>query len=325
MYKTNINWGIIGCGDVTEIKSGPAYQKTDRFKLMGVMRRQRDKAKAYALRHNVPSYYNQADALIHNDNIDAIYIATPPDSHKFYALKVAAANKICCIEKPMAPSYADCIAICDAFKDKTVPLFVAYYRRSLPRFLEIKKILSEARIGKIRHISWHLSKPVTEVDLAHTYNWRTDIKIACGGYFDDLASHGLDYFAFILGEFIDVKGISLNRRNLYDPCDTITACWTHSSGVTGCGSWHFSGDTQQDDVEILGSSGRLTFSIFDDKPLVIHDADGVHETYVAHPETIQQPHVIDMAHQIFNGKPHPSNGQTAAHTSWVMDKILGKI
>ena len=113
-----IRWGILGCGSVTEKKSGPAYLKTDGFEVVAVMRRDGDKAADYALRHGISKYYNDASALINDPEIDAIYIATPPDTHKQYGLQVAEAGKICCIEKPLAPSYQDCLAIYEAFKRK---------------------------------------------------------------------------------------------------------------------------------------------------------------------------------------------------------------
>ena len=114
-----IRWGIIGCGAVTEVKSGPAYQKTEGFTIEAVMRRDADKAADYAKRHGINKYYTDADALINDPEIDAIYIATPPDTHKYYGLKVAEAGKPCCIEKPLAPNYQDCLAIQEAFEKKT--------------------------------------------------------------------------------------------------------------------------------------------------------------------------------------------------------------
>ena len=81
-----INWGIIGCGDVTEVKSGPAFNKVPGSKLVAVMRRDAAKAADYAKRHNVPRWYNDAEALINDAEVNAIYIATPPSSHAAYAL-----------------------------------------------------------------------------------------------------------------------------------------------------------------------------------------------------------------------------------------------
>ncbi|MCG7499588.1 Gfo/Idh/MocA family oxidoreductase [Vibrio sp. Of7-15] len=321
-----IRWGIIGCGAVTELKSGPAYQKTEGFELAAVMRRSHDKAQDYAKRHKVPAFYTDADDLINSEDIDAIYIATPPDSHKYYALKVAKAGKPCCIEKPLAPNYEDSKDIVTAFKKAEQPLFVAYYRRSLPRFNQIKQILESGSIGKVRHISWHLSKPANDMDLSEQYNWRTDSNIAAGGYFDDLASHGLDLFAYLLGDFDSVQGIGLNQQGLYSALDAISACWSHKSGVTGVGSWNFGCSRRQDKVEIMGSEGQVSFSVFDEQPIRLH-REGEEEKlfYIENPENIQLFHVANMYTQLAEGGAHPSSGKSALHTSWVMDKILGKV
>ena len=150
-----MNWGFIGCGSVTEIKSGPAYQQTTDFNVTAVMRRDIEKLKDYAKRHNIKATFTDADALINDANIDAVYIATPPDTHKYYALKVAKAGKPCCIEKPLSPSYNESLEIQKAFNEKNTPLFVAYYRRSLPRFLKIKEWLANNYIGEVRHINAH--------------------------------------------------------------------------------------------------------------------------------------------------------------------------
>ncbi len=104
-----VRWGIIGCGNVTEFKSGPAFNKAEQSTLVAVMRRDAAKAEDYAKRHQVPRWYSDAQQLINDPEVDAVYIATPPDSHKDYALLVAAAGKICCVEKPMALNTAECI------------------------------------------------------------------------------------------------------------------------------------------------------------------------------------------------------------------------
>lgn len=320
-----IRWGIIGCGNVTEVKSGPAYQKTEGFKIEAVMRRDADKAADYAKRHGIQKYYTNADDLINDTEIDAIYIATPPDTHKYYGLKVALAGKICCIEKPLAPNYQDCIRIYEAFEEKNIPLFVAYYRRTLPRFEQIKKWLDTNSIGEIRHIRWHLSKPTSEQDKSGTYNRRTDSKIAAGGYFDDLASHGLDLFIHLLGNIKEVSGISHNQQGLYSSQDTVTACWAHETGVTGTGSWNFGCYEREDKVEIYGSKGKITFSVFENVPLVLTNEEGETALNIEHSENIQLHHVQQMREHLLGNSIHPSNGFTAAHTNWVMDKITGNI
>ncbi|HEX9152025.1 MAG TPA: Gfo/Idh/MocA family oxidoreductase [Flavobacterium sp.] len=320
-----IHWGIIGCGDVTEIKSGPAYQKTKGFELSAVMRRDALKSADYAKRHRIKKYYSDADRMINDPEIDAIYIATPPDSHKFYALKVAQAGKPCCIEKPMAPTYEDSLTIYNAFKEKDIPLFVAYYRRSLPRFNEVKKWIDANEIGTIRSISWNLSKAASDIDLSGNYNWRTDAAVAQSGYFDDLASHGLDLFVHLLGAIKDVSGFSVNQQQLYSANDAIVACWIRESGITGTGSWNFGSGIEEDHVQIVGTKGKIEFTVFDEKPIRMTTKQSQIELFIKHPENVQLYHVENMQEHLSGNKEHPSTGQSALHTSWIMDRIVRNI
>lgn len=325
-HNKTINWGIIGCGDVTEVKSGPAYQKTEGFELLAVMRRDKEKLKDYALRHGIKKYYTNVEDLIHDEDIDAVYIATPPDTHKLYALKVAQAGKICCIEKPMTTSYADSLAVYNAFKEKQLPLFVAYYRRSLPRFHKIKDWLKQNYIGEVRHISWQFSQTASDLDKSKAYNWRTDANIASGGYFDDLASHGLDLFNYLLGNITDAYGISLNQQQNYNAKDAISACWLHGDTITGSGFWNFDCNNALDEVCIFGSNGTIKFSIFHDNPVELATKTKNEIIHIAHPKHIQIHHVEGMRDMLL-GKDlvHPSMGDSGKHANWVMDKILGII
>jgi predicted dehydrogenase len=322
----NIRWGIIGCGNVTELKSGPAYQKTDGFELIAVMRRSPGMAKDYAQRHGVEKYYTDADALINDPDVDAVYIATPPDTHKLYGLKVASVKKPCCIEKPLSTNYIDSLTIYNAFNATKTPLFVAYYRRALPRFIKLKSWIDEGKVGTVRHIQWQLCKVTSEQDLSGEYNWRTDARVAPGGYFDDLASHGLDLFCSFFGEVSDAAGVSLNQQKLYTAKDAVTGHWLHDNNITGMGNWNFGSNKSEDKVTIYGSLGTIQFSVFDEQPIELK-SDKVNERlYISHPENVQLHHVEQMRDQLLDPfKNHPSSGQTGSHTSWVMDKILGVI
>lgn len=318
-----ICWGIIGCGSVAEKKSVPAYVNTPGFEVRMVMRRDAEKAKDYAERHKIAQWTINADEVIDHPEIDAIYIATPPDSHKFYALKVAAAGKPCCVEKPMAPNYADSLAIYEAFRTKGIPLFVAYYRRSLPRFLKVKQWLEEGLIGKVRHVHWQKTKPPSDIDLSGDYNWRTDSKVAPGGYFDDLASHGLNLFTFLLGDIKEAHGFAINQQGLYSAHDTLSGTWLHERGVTGTGIWNFGNYFREDKVDILGSKGKISFAVLDEAPLVLENESGLQLMEIPHPDHVQQFHVENIREHLLGRKAHPSTGKTGLHTSWVMDRILG--
>ena len=103
-----IRWGMIGCGSVTEVKSGPAFNKVPNSKLMAVMRRDAEKVKDYAQRHHVPYYFTDVDELINHPEVDAIYIATPPKFHAAYAEKAMKVGKPVYVEKPMALNVGEC-------------------------------------------------------------------------------------------------------------------------------------------------------------------------------------------------------------------------
>ena len=130
-----IRWGIIGCGNVTEVKSGPGFQKAAGSALVAVMRRDAALARDYAARHGVPKWYDNAHALVNEPDVDAVYVATPPSSHREYALLAARAGKTVYVEKPMALNHAECLEMIAACRAAGTPLFVAYYRRAQQRFL----------------------------------------------------------------------------------------------------------------------------------------------------------------------------------------------
>ncbi len=325
MGNKKYKWGVIGCGNVTEVKSGPAYSLVSDFELYAVMRRDLEKAKNYALRHAVPKYYDNADELINDPEVNVVYIATPPDSHAYYALKVAEVGKPCCIEKPMALNYKECVQIESIFRKKNIPLFVAYYRRSLPRFQKIKEWLEKLEIGEVRNIHWSYTRTASSIDMSKAYNWRTDKKIAYGGYFDDLASHGIDLFVYLLGNIEKANGVAVNQQGLYSAKDAVTGNWLHASGITGSGFWNFGANEREDVVTIYGSKGKIVFSVFKDESIVLYkEGCEIEEFFIENPKHIQQYHVQNMSNHLARISEHPSTGKTAMHTSWVLDQILGK-
>lgn len=315
-------WGIIGCGDVCEVKSAPAYQQVESFSLVAVMSRNLAKAQDFAKRHNVPKYYDNAQQLIDDPDINAVYIATPPDSHYEFALQVAKAGKVCCVEKPMALNFTQCQGMEQAFAQQQLPLFVAYYRRSLPGFKKIKQWLDNGEIGQVRHIHWQYIRPPSDIDLNQSTNWRTQKEIAKAGYFEDIASHGLDLMAFLLGNVTVAQGVASNQQGLYSSYDAVAATLLFESGVTGSGYWNFAADRHADQIVITGESGQICFSVFEDSVAVLETVDKHIIHPMSKPTPIQGDFVADMAAHLAGKVIHPSMAQSGAHTSWVMDEIL---
>ncbi len=322
-----LRWGMIGCGDVAERKSAPALQQVSGSELVAVMARSAERVADYAQRHNVERWYTSADALINDPNVNAVYIATPPDSHCEYALKVAAAGKICCVEKPMALNFSECEQMQAAFTAANVPLFVAYYRRTLPGFSHIHQRLAQGAIGKPLHIHWRYCRPAHPRDSLSEYNWRTDPKVAPGGYFDDIGCHGLDLFSFLLGDVLpkSVHAAGGNQMNHYLAPDAISCTYQFTSGCTASCQWHFNSFTREDWVVIDGDKGRLEFSVFEDTPARLTTTNGTEMIAMDKPEPVQLFHAQAMLDHIQGNHTHPSLGNSAAQTNLLMELIVSAV
>ena len=320
-----VRWGIIGCGDVTEVKSGPALQRANGSALVAVMRRDRAKAEDYARRHGVARAYDDATALIADPEVDAVYVATPPSSHKEYALAAALAGKPVYVEKPMALSHAECRDMIDGCARAGVPLFVAYYRRALPRFLKVKQLIDDGTLGDVRVVSVSLWQPPKADDAdRESPPWRVVPAIAGGGLFVDLASHTLDLLDFLLGPIARAAGGSANQAGRYQAEDIVTGHFEFRSGVRGSGSWCFTTGDHVDRVEIVGSRGSVGFATFANLPITLTSGDQRSTFEIAHPPHIQQPLIQTVVDALRGGGACPSTGISAARTSWVMDQLLGR-
>ena len=316
-----IRWGIIGCGDVSEVKSGPGFQKANNSKLVAVMRRNGDLAKDYAQRHNVPKWYDNAAELINDPDVDAVYIATPPNTHREYTLLTAHAGKPVYVEKPMAINIDECQAMIDTCKAARVPLFVAYYRRALPRFLKIKELIDTKAIGNARFVNINFYQPHI-TDTSSGLPWRLQPKISGGGLFVDLASHMLDFLDFALGPIESVNGFASNHMHLYPPEDIVSGTFKFQSNVHGTGTWCFSGFQRFDCTEIIGDHGKISFSTFDAQPIRLMAQSEVVEFPIAYPPHIQQPLIQIVVDELNGVGKSPSTGETALRTTWVMEQML---
>lgn len=318
-----IRWGIIGCGDVTEHKSGPALQKATNSQLVAVMRRSGDMAQSYARRHGVSRWYDTAEALIQDQDVDAVYIATPPSSHREYALMCAGAGKPAYVEKPMALNHHECLDMIQAFSAAGVKLFVAYYRRSLPRFLKIKELIDSGAIGDVRFINIKLTKPPLQfADDNADIPWRVIPSVSGGGLFVDLAPHILDFLDFVFGPVAEVGGFAQSHDRRYPAEDLVSATFRFASGVLGVGSWCFTGFDHEDYTEIVGTKGKIGFSTFDQTPISLTASSGVSRFDIVNPAHIQQPFIQSIIDDLNGTGCCPGTAESAARTSWVMDQIL---
>lgn len=323
-----VRWGVIGVGKVCEVKSAPAMNKIPNSRLVAVMRRDADKAKDYAHRHGVPKWYDDADRLIADPEVNAVYIATPPNAHLELTRKVAAAGKPVYVEKPMARTHAECLEMVKVCKEAGVPLYVAYYRRTLPNFLKVKSLLEEGTIGDVRYVNITMNQPAhPDVTVDPQENWRIDPEIAGGGYFYDLGSHQLDFLDFLLGPVKRVKGIGINQAGWYDVEDFVSGVFEFESGVMGTGTWCFtaSESSKQDITTIVGSKGQITYPSFWETYVDL-EVDGEEKKRFTFdmPQHIQYYLIQSIVHELLGKGKCPSTGVSAARTNWLMEELASK-
>ncbi len=324
-----IKWGFIGCGEVTEKKSGPAFSEIEGSGVEAVMSRSKEKARGYAERHGVKKWYTDPLALIEDPDVNAIYIATPPSSHATFAIMAMRAGKPVYVEKPLAACYDDCARVNRVSEQTGVPCFVAYYRRYLPYFKKVKEIIDSGTIGKVINVQVRFAVPPRDLDYTggDCLPWRLQPDIAGGGYFYDLASHQLDMLQHIFGVITEASGICANRGGLYEAEDSVSACFRFENGLPGSGSWCFVAheSAREDRIEVIGDVGQVSFSVFNYDPISLYTSTGLQSITVPNPPYVQFPLIKNVVEHLQGMGVCTCTAVSASPVNWAMDRILGKI
>ena len=271
------------------------------------MRRDAEKAADYAARHGVSKWYSDASELLNDQELNAIYIATPPASHLDYALTALKKGLNVYVEKPVTRNSAEARAMAEAVKESSSKLTVAHYRRALPMFLKVKELIDTQLIGEIRTVQirmWQSRKPTLIADVET--NWRVQPELSGGGYFHDLAPHQLDLMLYYFGEPEMYHGFSLNQSNSTPADDHVCGQILFKNKVVVNGSWCFNVAESEttDTCEIIGTKGKITFPFFGN--YINWKTDSAEDTITfTHPEHIQQPFITKIV-AYFNGEgPNP--------------------
>lgn len=318
-----IHWGIIGCGNVTELKSGPAFNKVANSKLVAVMRRDASLAEDYAKRHAVPKWFSQAADLINDPLVNAIYIATPPKQHEEYAIAAMQAGKPVYVEKPMALDLAACRRMEQVSKETGVKLVVAHYRRALPLFIRVKELLDQQAIGDIRFARISLLQPDQSAMIAKTgTNWRVDPALAGAGLFYDLAPHQLDLLIHFFGKPTSAIGLAVNQAGLYTAEDLVVGVAQLPNQVLFNGTWCFTTpeEKEEDLFEIQGSTGSLRFAVFGHALTI--ERNGIIETEKFNPpQHIQQPMIEKIVQYFLGNADNPCSAANAIQSMEMMEQF----
>lgn len=324
-----IKWGIIGCGDVTEVKSGPAFNKVDHSSLIAVMRRDEFKARDYALRHSVSKWYSDAHKLLSDPDINAVYIATPPSSHEKYMIEALQSGKFVYVEKPMTTNFASAKRMMNAGKESNLKISVAHYRRAQPYFKKLKQLIDDKVIGDVRTVQLiFYKKLLSKEELAFPgVKWRLDSSISGGGLFHDLAPHQLDIMYYFFGEVASAGGIAINQSNLYKADDVVAGNILFKNGIIFNGLWCFncSAENEKDICEIIGEKGSITFSVFGEQKIILTTVDTSETILFNPPLHVQQPMINEVVNYFLGNGPNPCTVEDGAEIIRLIDLFTHKV
>jgi 1,5-anhydro-D-fructose reductase (1,5-anhydro-D-mannitol-forming) len=322
--RDTIRWGIIGCGDVTEVKSGPALQQAVGSRLVAVMRRNGALAADYARRHGVQRWYDDARALVADPEVDAVYVATPPGAHLEGALLAAAAGKPAYVEKPMARHTPECDAMIAAFAAARQKLFIAYYRRALPRFLEVKDLIESGALGHMTGVAYRQSMSLPANASPASGGWRIDAVNSGGGLLLDVGSHVLDLLDFLCGPLpLDaIRSHAAHLSSEGEVEDAVTMIFRTRDGVPGSAAWNFASHVREDHLEFTGTAGRVSVSVFGNEPVRLETTRGIEHFNLPHPPHVQLPLLQTIVDELLGRGTCPSTAESGRRTSAVMDRVL---
>lgn len=312
-----IRWGILGCGDVTEVKSGPALRKAPRSSVVACMRRDEAKAQDYAKRHKIAQAYSDADALINDIDVDAVYIATPPDSHADLTIRALNAGKPVLVEKPIALTVAESDAMIAASCKNDVPLMVAYYRRALPRFEKLREIVQDGKIGEPRCVQVQHFKRSTD---RPEQDWKLDPLVGGGGYFTDMQTHVLDWLDYVFGPATSISG-NVRRQSDDYPAEDLVSYTIGFESVVANGLCAYSTNQTTEKVTIHGSKGSASMSFFKPSPIILSQ-NGVRTIHdVRDPTHVHQPLIKRAIAHLLDGADNPSPAEAARRTTAIVEKL----
>lgn len=292
-----IQWGIIYSKDASEEKHLQEFGMVDYSTVVAVTD-------------------GDAQELINNNNVNAVYIATPPSSHTAYAIMAMKAGKPVLVNAPLAATYEDCARMIRVSQQTGVPCLTAYYQRYLPYFEKVKHIIDSGVLGVPLSVSVRLAIP-----------YHNDDDNLNDNNFYRYASHQFDMLQYLFGVITDAKGYAENRLCLYDDEDSVTTCFRFEDGLVGSGSWCFACDDSAvaDRIDINGDKGSVYFSAFNYKPIHLNTPNGIEEFDFPFPEHVQLPCIEAVIKHLQGERIYDCDCVSATLTNWVLDKVMRKL
>lgn len=319
-----VRWGLVGCGDIAEKRVAAALASAKGSALVAVARRRADLAAEFAARHGAKRWHADWRDLLEDDDVDAVYIATPVNLHVEQAVAAAEAGKHVLCEKPMALSPAECERMLAAARSHGVRLGVAYYRHHYPIVARMRELIASGEIGR----------PVLAIVQAfemfdpapgHPRAWLLKQDQAGGGPMFDFGCHRIEVLLDLLGPVATVRGFPVNVRfDNREVEDTCTAQLGFASGAQATLVVSHAALEPRDSLEIFGTTGSVHVDVLNGGSVrIVAERGARDEQHRPHPN-LHQPLIEDFVDAIRNGREPAVTGEIGLAVARIVDAIYAK-
>jgi predicted dehydrogenase len=305
-----IKWGMIGCGDVTETKNGPGLYKCRDSELFGITNRTIARARDWVKRHGHGRVFESAEELLACPEIDIVYVATTPDTHREFAQQCARAGKHCYLEKPVAPDYEDAVEIQKAFTKANKRIFVAHYRRAMPRIQKIKALIE--KISPVNYV-----RVVRTGSQKAAEGWRGNPRVSGGGVFFETEVHSIDLLDYLFGPLKNCQFDACEKSGPA-PEEYASLMARGRDNILINGIWRYFSPANRDICEAAGERGFLSFPVMGEGSILYIENKGeALNRPGAYEDILSSPNARKI---VFHPEEHA--GQPMEQT--IVDELLGR-
>jgi 1,5-anhydro-D-fructose reductase (1,5-anhydro-D-mannitol-forming) len=214
--QSPVRWGIVGLGWAAADFVAPAMVKSSGSRLAACLGSSLDKGRVFAERFGVERVHSDLEALMHDPDVDAVYIALPNALHHAAVLAAARAKKHVLCEKPFALSVRHAREMVAACHDAGVILRIGHQLRLDTAVVRIREIVRSGRLGRLAALSLERAS-----GLGPRTSWRQDYSQS--GVIFDVGVHLLDLIQWVSGQrFVEVSAFTHPDRQRHEPDDTVT-------------------------------------------------------------------------------------------------------
>jgi predicted dehydrogenase len=315
-----IKWGLIGCGDIARRRIAPALLDLPNCELVAVSRANFEQAESFAGEFGARRWYKEWQQLLTDDEIDAVYIATPVHLHAAQTIAAARAGKHVLCEKPMAMSVEECESMLTACEENNVRLGVAYYRHFYPVIDRIKTILSEGEAGRPVVVQMNAFERF-DPERTHPRRWLIEKGLSGGGPMFDFGCHRIEVLLNLFGQLKAVRSLVGNVLFDREVEDTASALFQFENGPHAVLSVTHAASEPQDTLNIFGSQGSIHVPLLNEGKVRIRTGgtDRV-ESHAPHPN-LHQPLIDDFAQAVLEKRDSQVSGRVGLEVARIEEEI----